>query len=119
MDQESGDRSLGSLLAQGIAHELDGVHALADMGEDRLQLGRELPDAGLGRRCQLHGCELLQPPDQQMPVDAHEIALVRADAQIDPAVLRRSEQRPVQSGEAVTVHLAAELLLQLQFALPA
>ncbi len=47
-----------------------------------------------------------------------EIALARADAQIDLAVIGLVQERPVEPREAVVVHLAAQFLLHLQLGLP-
>ena len=53
-----------------------------------------------------------------MPIDTEKVALLRADPQIDLAVLGLVQKRAIQPGEPVVVDLAGELLLYFQFTLP-
>lgn len=53
-----------------------------------------------------------------MAVGAKEIALIRTDAQVDPALLGFVQERPTKPRETVMVNLATEPLLDIPFALP-
>ena len=80
--------------------------------------GDSCQNSRLYRRRQLHGFELFETGNQQMPVDPDQIALSRADPQIDPSVLGLTQERLVETGEPVLVDFTAEPLLHLEFALP-
>src|SRR6516164_876100 len=53
-----------------------------------------------------------------MPIDTDKVALLRADSQIDLAVLGLVQKRAIEPGEPVVIDFAGELLLHFQFTLP-
>ena len=118
VDHELRHTSLGSLLAQRFLHEVDGVDALAQLLEAGSSLGDSSQTPGSTGSASSMASQLLQAGDQQVAVGADEIALPRADAQVDRAVVGLVQERAVEPREAVVVHLAAEFLLHLQLGLP-
>jgi hypothetical protein len=67
-----------------------------------------------------HAFELLETLDQQVPVGPAEIALLLADSEVqETPLIHLLQDSPVEPGEAVLLHLPAELLLHLPFALHA